>query len=160
MRASSTPEGPQKRTVSHSCIYFFLTTLTLHSLCTARARAPSLFRVMCGRHTSRHDLEDLRRIDRQGESLERMSCLVCRRISLQCHHSHSPDQQQFRPRGRVNFVDAALSSSTSTSALPCRLFNIVRLDCVDHCFSLTRKKIAATSQPSRVVGPAFNGFRG
>ena len=41
--------------------------------------------------------------------------LLVSRIFLQCHHSHSPDQQQFWPRGRVNLVEVALSFSTSKS---------------------------------------------
>ena len=91
---------------------FFLTTLTLYS--SDHVACHFLL------SSDGHDLEDSRRADRRGETLERMLRLGRRRIFLQCHHSRSPDQQQFRPRGRVNLVDAASSSSTSTSASPCR----------------------------------------
>ena len=56
-------------------------------------------------------------------------------------------------RRRLIFLNLDVSITTP-------LFNLVRLDGVDDCFSLTGTKLAATSHPSRVVVPAaFNGFR-
>ena len=100
----------------------FLTTLTLHNSCTAQTNTTTshafhLWSVVWP------TFDMIWRI--RGELIDEgklwRGCRAwCVGESLQCHHSHSPDQQQFRPRGHVNLVDATLSSSTLTSASPCR----------------------------------------